>query len=213
MDSVLRFYRERFNEVTHVTSQARKNREKDGVDQKPFYLEGTREWNPDEFPKTKLDPAPKGYLITDSQAQVINKHITLFSLDTRKVGTNGVLVPMDQSMMTIVPLLIDHGAEYNQIDGIPLYDTNDPGTAGNMKSLADHYQKQGEFTNDRVATKVIDHLSMVNDAEQLGQDEKIEKHLRSFKVLLDQQKEDEEISDRAAHMLDNYADFLLAKWQ
>lgn len=213
MDSVLRFYRERFDEVTHVTSQASNNKVKDGAEQEPFYLEGTREWDPDEFPKTKLDPAPKGYLITDSQAQDMNNHITLFSLNTKKVGTNGVFIPMDQPMMTIVPLLIDDGAEYNEIDGIPLYDTNDPGTAGNMKLLAEHYQKHGEFANDRAATKITDHVALVHDSEQLGQSNKVKKHLKSLKVLLDQQTEDEEISDRAAHMLENYADFLLDKWQ
>ncbi|MDY0393710.1 M14 family metallocarboxypeptidase [Virgibacillus halophilus] len=213
MDSVLNFYHERFDEVTGITEQSKVNKEEDGANQKPFYLSGTRDWDQTEYPPTILDPAPKGYLITDSQAEDINRHIHLFSLKTEKVGNNGIYVSMKQPMMTIVPLLMDHGADFNEVDGIPIYDTDNPGTAGNAKSLADFYQEQGEFKNDQAAAKVIAHLTVIHHAEQLGQSNKVVKHLKGFKVLVGQQEQNENISDRAAHMLNNYADYLLEKWQ
>lgn len=213
MDSVLRFYRERFDDVSKVVDEAPIQKQEAGGNQDPFYLKGTREWDLDEYPRLKLDPAPEGYLITDSQAEKINQQVALFSLKTQKVGNTGVYVPMNQPMMTIIPLLMDNAAEYNEVDGIPLYNTNNPGTVANMKSLVPHFRKQGAFTGDQAEHEINTHLCAVNQYVQQGTTQKVIKHLKGFKALLDHQEKKKDLSERACHIFQTYTDYLLKKWQ
>lgn len=213
MDSVLEFYRERFDDVSKVTDDAPKCKKKAGENQKPFYLKGTKNWDIDEYPRLKLDPAPKGYLITDAQAKKIDAQLTLFSLDIQKVGNTGVYVSMNQPMMTIIPLLMDHAAEYNEVDGIPIYNTDNIGTVANMETLVCHLQKQGEFSEDQVDLNINRHLTHIDTYAQQGETQKLINHLKDLKSLLTSLEENKDISERSSHILQNYTDYLIEKWQ
>lgn len=126
VQSLLNFYLERFDDIGKVVKEAPERKAEAGADQYPFYLDGTRGWDPAKYPPVKLDPAPCGYLLNTSQADAVSRHIKLFSLKTEKVGDNGVFVPMNQPMMTVIPLLLDKRAKYNEVDGLALTDCTDP---------------------------------------------------------------------------------------
>lgn len=212
-ESVLRFYQERSDDVGEVVTEAPKRSTEAGANQDPFYLGGTYGWDQSKYPPTILDPAPCGYLITASQAEKIDTNIRLFSIKTEKVDENGVLVPMNQPMRTIVPLLLDEKADYNMVHGIPLFDCANPGTASSMKTLVKDLGDQDEITSAEVVRSLQVHLNTVDYFEQKNAADKVVKHMQGFKRLLDKQKESDSISERSFDTLDNYADYLIEKWQ
>ena len=221
-ESVLRFYRERLDDVVTVVTESPKRKAADGANQKPFYLDGTHGWDPSEFPVTKLDPGPCGYLINTSQAKEISRHIDAFSLVTEKVSENGVFVPMNQPMMTVVPLLLDEGAKYNEINGLALYECTDPGavepplgspSVANLKILTNRLEAEGEFADGATARLLKTHLTAVGLYEDKELTEKVVKHMQSFIQLLEHQKENEMISEKAYSTLEPQADALLKELQ
>lgn len=210
--SVLLFYRERFDDVGKVVAEAPKRSAAAGAHQDPFYLDGTYGWDQSKYPPVILNPAPCGYLITKSQAEKISTNIKLFSLETEKVGNNGVFFTMNQPMRTVVPLLLDEGASYNEVDGIPLYSCINPGTAANMKTLVSHFEDKGDIKDSQAAHDLNMHLTAVEHFEKKEAAKKVVKHMKGFKTLLNHQKENQLISERASSILDHYADYLIEKW-
>ena len=206
--SILRFYRERFDDVVQAVSEAPQRRAVAGGIQESFYLDGSDNRQPPDW--AVLDPAPCGYLINTSQAKDISRHIELFSLKTDKVSENGVFVTMHQPMMTVVPFLLDERARYNEINGLALYDCSDPGavepplgspSVANLNILVDRLQAEKEFRDDATARLLHTHLKTVGHYEDKGLTEKVVKHLESFKQLLDHQREKELISEKAYNAL------------
>lgn len=207
-ESVMRFYRERFDDVVQAVSEAPQRRAVAGGIQESFYLDGSDNRQPPDW--AVLDPAPCGYLINTSQAKDISRHIELFSLKTDKVSENGVFVTMHQPMMTVVPFLLDERARYNEINGLALYDCSDPGavepplgspSVANLNILVDRLQAEKEFRDDATARLLHTHLKTVGHYEDKGLTEKVVKHLESFKQLLDHQREKELISEKAYNAL------------
>jgi hypothetical protein len=149
--SVLRFYRERSGEVQEtVTGSAERKTEAGANQSEPFYLDGDVESNPPD--SAVMDPPPCGYLLHTLQAERISEHIELFSLETEQVSENGVFVTMAQPMMTVVPLLLDKGAQNNVADGLALYDCTDPGDVEPPipPELADPVQYETDFSENEV---------------------------------------------------------------
>lgn len=124
--SVLRFYRERFDEVVAAVTGSAERKAAVGADRsEPFYLDGDVDSIPPD--SVILDPPPCGYLLHTSQAEKISRHIELFSLRTKNVSKHGVFVPMAQPMMTLVPLLLDERAKHNEVEGLALDDCSNLG--------------------------------------------------------------------------------------
>src|SRR5690625_2052761 len=69
-----------------------------------------------------------GYLINSAQAEQIEKHIELFSLETEEVSEHGVFISMAQPMMTVIPLLLDEQSSSSEVNGKRLTDCSDPGS-------------------------------------------------------------------------------------
>ena len=208
--SILRFYIERFDEVAQIVTEAPQRKAAAGANQEPFYLDGTHGWDPSQFPYTKLDPAPCGYLLDMSQAEDISRHIELFSLQTEQVGDHGLFIPMSQPMMTVVPLLVDEGANFNEVEGLALYDCS--GSAESLKAIVDGFVDRGEIEGDATARLLQTHLTAVSRYESNEQAEKVVKHMESFQSLLDHQQDSGVISETAANILITYADQLIEKW-
>lgn len=210
--SVLRFYRERIDDVAQVVSEAPIRKADEGADpSKPFYLDGADNWDPSD--EGVLEPQPSGYLLHTSQVRDIRRHIELFSLETERVSGNLVYVSMNQPMMTVIPLLLDDRAQFNEIDGLALYDPSYPGSVTNMMALVEHFEAEGEFADDHVGRSLQIHLTAVDQFEKQEVIEKIIKHMDSFKRLLEQQKEKALISESAFTALDTYADYVIEKWE
>lgn len=210
--SVLRFYHERFNDVVTVVTEAPERKKEAGADpSRPFYLDGADNWDPSD--EGVLEPQPSGYLLHTSQVEDIRRHIELFSLETEEISRNLVYVSMNQPMMTIIPLLIDQRAKFNEIDGLALYDPSDPGSVANMKALVAHFEAEGEFADDHASRSLQIHLTAVDQFEKKKAIGKIIKHMESFKRLLEQQKEKALISEYAFTALETYTDYVIEKWE
>ncbi len=205
--SVLRFYMERFDDVGEVVIEAPQRKAAEGADPSvPFYLDGADNWEPTNV----LDPKPCGYLLTSSQAEAISRHMELFSIETERIGEDVVSVGMNQPMMTVVPFLVDERAAYNEVEGLPLSDCSR--SAESMKALVEYFEDEGEISSPEAARLLKTHLTAVSVYEGKEQAEKVVKHLESLKQLLSHQEEIGHLSDRASHILVNYADHLLEEW-
>lgn len=209
VESVLAFYQERFDEITEIVDGASERRAADGKNPEiPFYLDGADNWSPTKV----LDKKPQGYLMTASQADEVSKHIDLFSIETENVN-NGVFVTMHQPMMTVVPFLLDARASYNEVDALPLYNSSNPGSAANIKMQIEHFEAEDAFENAMASRTLNMHISAVDQFEKLNAADKVIKHMETFKLILNQQKESGFISDEAFNNLTTYATFVIDKWE
>ena len=86
-------------------------------------------------------------------------------------------------------------------------------SAVGIKEHVERLAKEGEFENNQVVRSLTTHLTAVIQYEKQEAAGKIVKHMESFKVLLDYQKENKLISDKAYKALMDSADALIKKWQ
>jgi hypothetical protein len=84
----------------------------------PFYLFGADNEAP--TPDQILDPPPCAYVLSAGQAATLQPQITLMPLRTEPAAGSDVLLPMDQPMMTVVPLLVDGRARSPTVAAMPL---------------------------------------------------------------------------------------------
>ncbi|WHY79959.1 beta-N-acetylglucosaminidase domain-containing protein [Neobacillus sp. WH10] len=82
-----------------------------------------------------------------------------------------------------------------------------------MKKLVERFEEEGEFANHGAARSLQAHLEVVDRFEKQGQLQKAVEHMKGFKRLLDSQKENELISEKAYPILRAGADYLIKKWQ
>lgn len=85
-------------------------------------------------------------------------------------------------------------------------------SASGMQKKIESYEGMNEFSNDDAAHALKVHLTAVSHYEEKEQADKIIKHMKGFKRLLDQQKEDKLITTEAYHDLKENADHLIEKW-
>ncbi|MFJ7932921.1 beta-N-acetylglucosaminidase domain-containing protein [Sporosarcina sp. NPDC096371] len=84
--------------------------------------------------------------------------------------------------------------------------------AGDMKILVESFEKDGEFENAQTARSLKTHLTAVAQYEKQETADKVVKHMKSFKVLLDNQKASKLISDKAYNALVESAAAVIQKW-
>ncbi|WP_371871386.1 MULTISPECIES: FIMAH domain-containing protein [Bacillaceae] len=82
-----------------------------------------------------------------------------------------------------------------------------------MKSIIASLEESGEIMDDDAVHKLELHVTAVSQYEQKNEADKVIKHMKSFKALLDYQKENELISDKAHKMLQTKADAMIQIWQ
>lgn len=88
-----------------------------------------------------------------------------------------------------------------------------PGSAADIKTLVEQYEAEGEFANHGAAHSLTVHLTAVGRFEERQAAEKVIKHMHGFKLLLEYQKKEQLISDKAFDTLHNDANVLIEKWQ
>lgn len=86
-------------------------------------------------------------------------------------------------------------------------------SAANMKALVEQFAKAGEFANNDAVRSLTVHLTAVSRYEDKKSADKVLKHMEGFKRLLEHQKKNKLISEKAYHALMIDADFLIDKWQ
>lgn len=103
-----------------------------------------------------------------------------------------------------IPGLYDYGY------GLDYVDT--PLSADGMTTLVDRFESDHEFESEQVAHLLKVHLAAVSHFEDKGSTDKVIKHMKGFKQLLDHDKKNGSISDKAYNYLDTEADRLIEKW-
>lgn len=86
-------------------------------------------------------------------------------------------------------------------------------SASNMKRLIKRYAERREFADDDVVRILTVHLTAINLYEEKELAEKVVRHTKSFKQLLNYYKENGTISSKAYDALSANADDLIIKWQ
>ncbi|MEN1968387.1 endonuclease [Lentibacillus sp. N15] len=85
--------------------------------------------------------------------------------------------------------------------------------AAELKKTVEQLEKDGEFSSDVAARLLKTHLTAVNLYEKQNRSEKVVKHMKGFKALLDHDKNAQLISKKGYQTLTSDADALLKKWQ
>ncbi|MFJ7933272.1 S8 family serine peptidase [Sporosarcina sp. NPDC096371] len=78
-----------------------------------------------------------------------------------------------------------------------------------IRALVERFEKEGEFKNAQAARALKTHLTAVAQYEKQEAGDKVMKHMKGFKVLLDQQKGSKLISDKAYNALVASADEMM----
>lgn len=85
--------------------------------------------------------------------------------------------------------------------------------ADEIKDAVIELDKSDEFDNDQSVHALKIHLTAVSHFEKRNKADKVVKHMKGFKKLLDYQKNNHFISDTAYNTLTRDADSLIEKWQ
>ncbi len=91
-------------------------------------------------------------------------------------------------------------------------DLVDDVSATSIIALVERFEEEGEFANYGTARSLLVHLISVDRFENQGETDKVVKHMKSFNLLLDYQKDNELISENAYNILKNNADALIKKF-
>lgn len=112
-----------------------------------------------------------------------------------------------------VVMTVTYGAPQGDLSYVDYrYDLRELSAAG-MKTLVERFEEEGEFTSDSAARALKVHLTAVERFEQREGADKVVKHMTNFKLLVDHQKENAFMSDKAYNILNAEADALIKKWQ
>ena len=82
-----------------------------------------------------------------------------------------------------------------------------------MQELIEQFEAEGGCDSEKTARSLKTHLTAVAQYEKQEATEKVVKHMKSFKILLDYQKENKLISEKAYKALVASTDELIKKWQ
>lgn len=85
-------------------------------------------------------------------------------------------------------------------------------SAAEMISLVERLEKEGDFTSDEAAHALKVHLVAVDRFEKQEQAQKVVKHMTSFALLLDHQRDHGSISEKAYHILKTEAESFIMQW-
>ncbi|MFS0646417.1 M28 family peptidase [Siminovitchia sp. 179-K 8D1 HS] len=85
-------------------------------------------------------------------------------------------------------------------------------SADGMKSLVERFEKDGEFASEVAARALKTHLTAVAHYEKQKDAEKVAKHMKSFKTLLEQQEKNKLVSAKVVRILKGYSDQLIELW-
>lgn len=88
-----------------------------------------------------------------------------------------------------------------------------PQNIDDMKKFVDQFKDDGAFENDEDALALSMHLTAVHHYAEQGNAKKVIKHLNGFKVLLDHQKNNQQITVEAYHAFKADTDYLIKKWE
>lgn len=136
---------------------------------------------------------------------------------TGKQLNDSVIGPFDVPANEVVPLTITlddpaHNGEELDLQFSSAY-LAPVSSATAIKTIVNHYKNSEDLFNEKAAHALSVHLDAVNRFENTQSAEKVTKHLKGFKQLLDDYKEKEMISDKSYDALKVSSNSLIEKWQ
>ncbi|MFJ7936075.1 discoidin domain-containing protein [Sporosarcina sp. NPDC096371] len=161
---------------------------------------------PDELNKDAL------YRLIE-EAKAISNDNGVYTVESFQTLQNAIKVAeaASESIKTEAELAAAMASLQAAIDG--LVTSEKVVSAAGMKKSVERFLVQGEFKNELAARSLTTHLTAVAQYEKQATAEKVVKHMKSFIVLLDYQKENDLISDKAYNALKADTNDLIKKWQ
>lgn len=101
----------------------------------------------------------------------------------------------------------------NSVTILRLKTESEVDNAADIKRIVERLEQEGEFASHDAAHALKVHLTAVSRYEEKQLADKVVKHMKSFKLLLDHQKDKELISEKAYNTLMTNSDDLIKKWQ
>ncbi|WP_425339524.1 FIMAH domain-containing protein [Lentibacillus salicampi] len=78
--------------------------------------------------------------------------------------------------------------------------------------MVEQFEAEGAFADDEAVRALTMHLTAVDRFEQSESADKVAKHIRSFRLLLDHQLDNEQISDEAYEALKHKTESMIGQW-
>lgn len=107
----------------------------------------------------------------------------------------------------------DHGNDLLATAYNVLKDPISDKTVADLLKLVEQLERDGEFAKEEPPHHLKVHLTAVEVFEKKEDAQKVVKHLESFKLLLDHQKKNKLISEKAHKILKSRTDSLITSWQ
>ncbi|QKY70388.1 DUF1343 domain-containing protein [Lentibacillus sp. CBA3610] len=85
-------------------------------------------------------------------------------------------------------------------------------SAQEMIEMVERFEDEGAFADDEAVRSLTMHLTAVDRFEQSESADKVAKHIESFQLLLEQQLENEQISDEAYEALEAKTESMIGQW-
>ncbi|SDI71427.1 Uncharacterized conserved protein YbbC, DUF1343 family [Natribacillus halophilus] len=82
-----------------------------------------------------------------------------------------------------------------------------------LREVVETFEEQGAFASEEAARELLTHLTAVEQFEQQGDMAKVVEHMEGFYHLLDNQQENDQITDEAYQTLTEEADVYMEQWQ
>ncbi|WP_425504105.1 FIMAH domain-containing protein [Salicibibacter cibi] len=81
-----------------------------------------------------------------------------------------------------------------------------------LQTSVEEFEERGAFASEEAARELLTHLTAVEQFEQQGDMAKVVEHMESFYHLLDNQQENEQITEEAYQALTEEADAFMEQW-
>lgn len=153
----------------------------------PRFELAVRKWEGEPLPSLKIE------VLNPHHVQVTNLDTSVVQLEITSVLTN------DNRSLTVQPGKTEKAVFR--------------GMTAKMEALVERFEQEGEFANHDIARSLQVHLTAVGRYEEKELAIKVIKHMESFQLLLDHQRENEMVSKKAYDILNTYADYLIKRWQ
>jgi adenine deaminase len=115
---------------------------------------------------------------------------------------------------TNVQMVMKYGNIYTVDELISPYNQDNVDiSTSDIKTLIEKFKEEGEFESDSAARSLTIRVTAVSHYEEKEQAKKVIKHMKGFKQLLEHQRENKLISEKAYNALKEDADSLIKKWQ
>lgn len=93
------------------------------------------------------------------------------------------------------------------------FEVYQPVTADGIKKRIENFASNGEITSEEVVRRLTVHMTAVRLYEEKELAQKVVKHMESFQLLIEEQKNNGDLSEKVFNALNDDGEELMAKWE